>query len=174
MAKLDIVQIPAPILRARAEPLERIDEATHRLMADMLETMYAAPGIGLAAPQVNVPRRIVVIDTSRSETEPKNPIVMVNPEILATGDAMRDYEEGCLSIPDVYAEVSRPATLRVKFTDRSGSDVEMDADGLLATVIQHEIDHLNGMLFIDHISRLKRELLIKKFYKARRENAVTT
>jgi peptide deformylase len=133
----------------------------------MLETMYDAPGIGLAAIQVGVPRRMLVIDVSR-EDEEKKPVVFINPEILRVSDDVSAYEEGCLSIPDYYAEVERPASLTVRYVDRDGKQQTVDADGLLATCLQHEIDHLNGILFIDHISRLKREMVIKKFTKAAR------
>ncbi|MNV80314.1 Peptide deformylase [compost metagenome] len=129
--------------------------------------MYDAPGIGLAAIQVGVPRRMLVIDVSR-EDEEKKPVVFINPEILKVSDDVSAYEEGCLSIPDYYAEVERPASLTVRYVDRDGKQQTVDADGLLATCLQHEIDHLNGILFIDHISRLKREMVIKKFTKAAR------
>jgi peptide deformylase len=131
----------------------------------MLETMYDAPGIGLAAIQIGVPRRMLVIDVSR-EGEEKQPLVFVNPEVVASTDERSVYEEGCLSIPDYYAEVERPATVTVKYLDRDGKEQTVQADGLLATCLQHEIDHLNGVLFIDHISRLKRDMVIKKFTKA--------
>jgi peptide deformylase len=127
--------------------------------------MYDAPGIGLAAIQIGVPRRMLVIDVSR-EGEEKQPLVFVNPEVVASTDERSVYEEGCLSIPDYYAEVERPATVTVKYLDRDGKEQTVQADGLLATCLQHEIDHLNGVLFIDHISRLKRDMVIKKFTKA--------
>ena len=133
----------------------------------MLETMYDAPGIGLAAIQIGVPRRLLVIDVAR-EGEEKTPIVFINPEILKVSDDISTYEEGCLSIPDYYAEVERPASLTVQYVGRDGKQQTVEADGLLATCLQHEIDHLNGVLFIDHISRLKRDMVIKKFTKAAR------
>ena len=134
---------------------------------DMLETMYDAPGIGLAAIQIGVPRRLLVIDVAR-EGEEKTPIVFINPEILKVSDDISTYEEGCLSIPDYYAEVERPASLTVQYVGRDGKQQTVEADGLLATCLRHEIDHLNGVLFIDHISRLKRDMVIKKFTKAAR------
>jgi peptide deformylase len=165
-----IVLIPDPILRRNAQPFERVDDETRRLLDDMLETMHAAPGIGLAAPQVGISMRALVMDVSRGG-EPPNPITMINPEIVLLGDTVRLHEEGCLSIPEVYAEVERPATCVVRYVGYDGKSTEMHCEGMLATCAQHEIDHLNGVLFIDHLSRLKRELLVKKFYKARRENA---
>jgi peptide deformylase len=168
--QLEIITIPDPILRAKAQPVERIDAPLLKLMDDMLETMYAAPGIGLAAPQVAVLRRLLVLDISKSD-EPRNPLCLVNPEILSLGDETRVHEEGCLSIPEIYAEVERPGSVRVRFIDRDGKTRELTCDGLLATVIQHEIDHLDGVLFIDYLSRLKRDRLIKKFLKTKRENA---
>jgi peptide deformylase len=144
-----------------------VDAEVLRLADDMLETMYDAPGIGLAAIQVGVPRRMLVIDVSRDDEE-KKPVVFINPEILKVSDDVSAYEEGCLSIPDYYAEVERPASLTMRYVDRDGKQQTIDADGLLATCLQHEIDHLNGILFIDHISRLKREMVIKKFTKAAR------
>jgi peptide deformylase len=142
-------------------------------MNDMLETMYGAPGIGLAAPQVGVLRRMVVIDIVRGEEEPKRPLMLINPEIVSMGDVPRLHEEGCLSIPEIYAEVERPALVRVRYVDVEGRQREEDFEDLLATVVQHEIDHLNGVLFIDHLSRLKRDLLVKKFLKAQREKSET-
>ncbi|MBZ9789910.1 peptide deformylase [Rhizobium sp. 3T7] len=160
-----LIILPDPLLRQVSKPIERVDADFQRLADDMLETMYDAPGIGLAAIQIGVPRRMLVIDVSR-EGEEKQPLVFVNPEILASSDERSVYEEGCLSIPDYYAEVERPATVTVKYLDRDGKEQAVQADGLLATCLQHEIDHLNGVLFIDHISRLKRDMVIKKFTKA--------
>jgi peptide deformylase len=157
--------LPDPLLRQVSKPIERVDAETKRLAQDMLDTMYDAPGIGLAAVQIGVGRRMLVIDVSR-EDEEKTPLVFINPEILTSSDESSVYEEGCLSIPDYYAEVERPAQVTVKYVDREGKDRTIDAEGLLATCLQHEIDHLNGILFIDHISRLKREMVIKKFTKA--------
>lgn len=172
MAKRSIITLPDPLLRTVSAPIERVDDELRALMDDMLETMYEAPGIGLAAIQVGVPRRLLVIDTSRDEEE-RNPLVMVNPEIVAKGDEMLLHEEGCLSIPEFYAEIERPNACTVRYADRTGKQHEMMAEGLLSTVVQHEVDHLNGVLFIDYLSRLKRDRVIKKFIKAKRsEEAV--
>jgi peptide deformylase len=168
MPLLPIIKLPDPILRETSSPVETIDAEVRAFMQNMLETMYAAPGIGLAAPQVGVLRRMVVIDTARDEA-PKDPKFLINPEILSSGDTMRTHEEGCLSIPEIYAEVDRPALVRVRYIDLEGQLREEDFTDLLATVVQHEIDHLNGTLFIDHLSRLKRDLLVKKFLKAQKE-----
>jgi peptide deformylase len=166
-----LIILPDPLLRQASTPIERVDVDIKRLADDMLETMYDAPGIGLAAIQIGVPRRMLVIDVAR-EGEEKQPLVFINPEILASSDERSVYEEGCLSIPDYYAEVERPATVKVKYLDRDGKEQLVDADGLLATCLQHEIDHLNGVLFIDYISRLKREMVIKKFTKAAKTKAL--
>ncbi|KRB58985.1 peptide deformylase [Rhizobium sp. Root708] len=166
-----LIILPDPLLRQVSKPIERVDSDLQRLVDDMLETMYDAPGIGLAAIQVGVPRRMLVIDVSR-EGEEKQPLVFINPEVVKSSDERSLYEEGCLSIPDYYAEVERPATIGVKYLDRDGKEQLIDADGLLATCLQHEIDHLNGVLFIDHISRLKREMVIKKFTKAAKAKAI--
>ena len=160
-----LIILPDPILRQVSAPIEQVDDAVRNLSADMLETMYDAPGIGLAAIQVGINRRMLVIDLSK-EDEEKKPQVFINPEILQSSDERSVYEEGCLSIPDYYAEVERPAKITVKFLGLDGKEQLLEADGLLATCLQHEIDHLNGVLFIDHISRLKREMVIKKFTKA--------
>lgn len=162
-----LIILPDPLLRQQSKPIEQVDAEITRLADDMLETMYDAPGIGLAAIQIGVPRRMLVIDISR-EDEDRKPIVFINPEILTVSDDVSTYEEGCLSIPDYYAEVERPAALTLAYIDREGKKQTLEADGLLATCLQHEIDHLNGVLFIDHISRLKREMVIKKFTKAAR------
>ncbi|HVK92545.1 MAG TPA: peptide deformylase [Mycoplana sp.] len=160
-----LIILPDPILRQVSAPLGTIDDEARRLADDMLETMYDAPGIGLAAIQIGVPRRMLVLDVSR-EGEEKTPLVFINPEIVMASDARSVYEEGCLSIPDYYAEVERPAEVTVRYVDRDGREQTIDADGLLATCLQHEIDHLNGVLFIDHISKLKRDMVIRKFTKA--------
>jgi peptide deformylase len=162
-----LIILPDPILRQVSKPVETIDSSILRLADDMLETMYDAPGIGLAAIQIGVPRRLLVIDLAK-EGEDKAPQVFINPEILTSSDDRSTYEEGCLSIPDYYAEVERPAQVTVRHLDRNGKEILTQAEGLLATCLQHEIDHLNGVLFIDHISRLKREMVIKKFTKAAR------
>ena len=159
-----LVLLPDPILRKKSEPLERVDGEVQKLADDMLETMYDAPGIGLAAIQVGIPRRLLVIDCSK-EDEDLAPMVFVNPQVVESSEERSTYEEGCLSIPDYYAEVERPAEVTVEYLDRDGKQQQMRADGLLATCLQHEIDHLNGVLFIDHISKLKRDMVIKKFTK---------
>jgi len=167
MSKLDIITLPDPKLRLVSAPVERVDDEVRRLLDDMLETMYEAPGIGLAAIQVGVPRRIVTIDVSgREEGEARKPLFLINPEILSSSDDRSVYEEGCLSIPDYYAEVERPASVRLRYVDRDGKQQEIEADGLLATCVQHELDHLEGRLFIDYLSRLKREMVVRKFVKA--------
>lgn len=166
-----LVLLPDPILRQPSRLVERVDADVRRLADDMLATMYDAPGIGLAAIQIGEPLRLLVIDLAK-EDEPKAPQVFLNPEILATSDDRSVYEEGCLSIPDYYAEVERPASVTVGYLDLDGKRHEMVADGLLATCLQHEIDHLNGVLFIDHISRLKRDMVVRKFKKLARERTV--
>ncbi|MCB8840115.1 peptide deformylase [Aurantimonas sp. VKM B-3413] len=166
-----LIILPDPVLRLQSKPVEKLDQAVKTLADDMLETMYDAPGIGLAAIQVGEPLRMLVIDVSQ-EDEDKAPRVFLNPEILSTSDDRSTYEEGCLSIPDYYAEVERPATVTVRYLGLDGQMHEETADGILATCLQHEIDHLNGVLFIDHISKLKREMVVKKFTKqARRATA---
>lgn len=165
-----LIILPDPVLRKISTPIERVDANLQKLADDMLETMYQAPGIGLAAIQVGEPLRLLVIDVA-SKDEPKAPQVFINPEILWKSDEPNVYEEGCLSIPDYYAEVERPKRIRVSYLDRDGKKQECDADGLLATCLQHEIDHLDGVLFIDHISKLKRDMVIRKFKKIAKENA---
>lgn len=159
-----LILLPDPLLREQSKPVERIDDSVRKFARDMLDTMYDAPGIGLAAIQVGEPLRMLVIDLAKEGEEPA-PRIVINPEILASGDDRSIYEEGCLSIPDYYAEVERPATVRVKYLDEHGKAQEVEADGLLATCLQHEIDHLNGVLFIDYISKLKRDMVMKKFKK---------
>jgi len=170
MAKLPIVKIPDPILREVSTPVETIGSDMRQLADNMLETMYEAPGIGLAAIQVGVPKRLLVLDTSKDDNARK-PIVMFNPEIVRLGDQTRVYEEGCLSIPDVHVEIERPATLTVRYVDLEGRRQELDADGLLATAIQHELDHLDGRLIIDFLSRLRREMIVRRFRKLARNDA---
>ena len=171
MAKLAIITLPDPILRKRSLPLERIDAGVRTLADDMLETMYAAPGVGLAAVQVGVLRRLVVLDTAKGEDEPPQPLVMINPQILALGSQLRRHEEGCLSIPDMRIEIERPSRVTVGFLDREGRAQELSTEGLLATAIQHEIDHLNGKLIIDFLSRLKRDIIVRRFKKLAKETA---
>lgn len=165
-----LIILPDPVLRQVSKPLERVDDAARKFADDMLDTMYDAPGIGLAAIQIGEPIRMLVIDLSK-ENEEKAPHIFINPEIVASGDDVSVYEEGCLSIPDYYAEVERPGTVTVSYLDRDGKAQEMVADGLMATCLQHEIDHLNGVLFIDHISKLKRDMVVRKFKKLAREKA---
>jgi peptide deformylase len=165
-----LIILPDPVLRQLSKPVERVDAPLRKLADDMLETMYDAPGIGLAAIQIGEPLRMLVIDLAK-EGEPPAPHVFVNPEILESVDARSVYEEGCLSIPDYYAEVERPAAVRVEYLDREGKEQEIMAEGLMATCLQHEIDHLNGVLFIDHISKLKRDMVVKKFRKLAKEKA---
>jgi peptide deformylase len=167
MAVLPILTLPDPVLRKKAKPVERIDAELRRLMDDMLATMYDAPGIGLAAPQVGVLRRLIVMDPAKDEA-PKSPLVMVNPEILERSEEMRTHEEGCLSIPDFTAEIERPARTRVSYIDREGKKREAEFKGIWSTLVQHEIDHLNGVLFIDYLSRLKRDMVVRKFTKQKR------
>jgi peptide deformylase len=190
----EIIKLPDPLLREVSKPVERVDAHLLGLLDDMLETMYDAPGIGLAGIQVGIPLRVVTIDIGEPDPEPEegaaepvddstvegrrkarekrkpNPIFLINPEIVASSDTRSVYEEGCLSIPEYYAEVERPAAVKVTYVDREGRRQVLDADGLLATCLQHEIDHLDGKLFIDHLSRLKREMVIKKFTKLARQS----
>jgi peptide deformylase len=168
MAIRPLIILPDPVLRQVSKPVERVDEGIRKFAGDLLETMYDAPGIGLAGIQVGEPLRMLVIDLAK-EGEPKAPQVFINPEILSRSDERSVYEEGCLSIPDYYAEVERPAQVRVKYVDPDGKEREVEAEGLLATCLQHEIDHLNGVLFIDHISKLKRDMVVRKFRKLARD-----
>jgi len=174
MAILPIIEAPDPRLRTISTPVESIDDDLQRLIDDMFETMYDAPGIGLAAIQVGVPKRLLVMDLQEPESEEegaqpvRNPRVFINPQILESSLEIAVYNEGCLSVPEQFAEVERPATIRASWLDREGRIHEQTLDGLLATCLQHEMDHLNGVLFIDHLSRLKRDMLLKKLEKARR------
>jgi peptide deformylase len=172
MAILPILETPDPRLRTISTPVEAIDDALQTLIDDMFETMYDAPGIGLAAIQVGVPKRLLVIDLQEPEEEGgepvKRPMVFINPHILEGSEDVSVYNEGCLSVPEQYAEVERPASIRASWMDRDGRIREERLDGLLATCLQHEMDHLEGILFIDHLSRLKREMLLKKLTKARK------
>jgi peptide deformylase len=170
MALRDILVLPDKRLRLVSESVKKLDREVERLVADMFETMYEAPGIGLAAIQIAVPKRVIVMDLAKKD-EPPDPRVVINPEIVWQSDAKKAHEEGCLSIPEYYEAVERPAQVRVKYLDRKGKEQEIDADGLLATCLQHEIDHLNGVLFIDHISKLKRDRIIKKFAKVAKRAA---
>lgn len=168
MAPRPLVILPDPLLRKVSASVESVDERIRTLSAEMLETMYDAPGIGLAAIQIGEPLRMLVADVSKDEEE-KRPRVFINPEIVARSDDTSAYEEGCLSIPDYFAEVERPAEVTVRYVDLDGRQQEETANGIMATVLQHEIDHLNGVLFIDHISKLKRDMVVKKFTKAARK-----
>ncbi|MBC8036037.1 MAG: peptide deformylase [Rhizobiales bacterium] len=167
MAVRDILTLPDPLLRQVSKPVAQVDAATRKLWDDMLETMYAAPGIGLAAVQIGVPRRILVADLAK-DGEEKQPLFIANPEIIWSSEAQSDYEEGCLSIPEYYEMVTRPSEVKVRYLDRQGEPVELHATGVLATCLQHEIDHLNGVLFIDYITKLKRDRVVKKFAKAQK------
>jgi len=167
MAKLPIVTLPDPILRKLSTPVEGIDDELRQLADNMLETMYAAPGVGLAAIQVGVPLRLAVVDVA-DEEEGRQPLVLFNPEIVALGSETRVHEEGCLSIPDFRLEIERPSTLTLRYIDREGEPRELDADGLLATAIQHELNHLDGKLIIDFLSPLKRDMVVRKFKKQAR------
>ena len=162
-----ILTEPDPILRKKCEPLEKVDAETKKLMDDMLETMYAAPGIGLAAVQVGILKRLVVIDISKAE-EKKKPLFLINPQIIRQSKKTSVYEEGCLSLPGQFAEIERPAECTLKYIDYNGKEKELKADGLLATCVQHEVDHLNGILFIDYLSKLKKDMIIKKLVKQKK------
>jgi peptide deformylase len=170
MARRDILIIPDKRLRQVSEPIKKIDAGIRKLVEDMFETMYDAPGIGLAAIQVGTPKRVVTMDLAKKD-DPKQPQVFVNPEILWSSEEKATYEEGCLSIPEFYGDVERPAQVKVKYLDLEGAPHEIEANGLFATCLQHEIDHLNGVLFIDHLSKLKRDRVVKKFAKAAKRAA---
>ena len=184
MARLRILTAPDPLLKRKAAPVARVDEAVRKLMDDMLETMYAAPGIGLAATQVGDLRRVVVLDVAQRDAEiaaeangaapapaKRTPLVMANPEIVWVSDEDSSYEEGCLSVPEHYAEVVRPARCRVRYLDYDNHEREIAAEGVLATCLQHEIDHLDGILFIDHLTSLKRNIILRKLLKAKKAAA---
>ncbi len=164
MAVRDILIIPDKRLRLKSEPVKAVDKLLRALVADMFETMYAAPGIGLAAIQIGVPQRVVTMDVAKKD-DPSQPQVFINPEVTWSSDEKATYEEGCLSIPEYYEEVERPQAVKVKYLDLDGKVREIEATGLLATCLQHEIDHTNGVLFIDYISKLKRNMVMKKFKK---------
>lgn len=167
MALLPIITAPDPRLEAVSTPVEAVTDEVRRQLDDMLETMYAAPGIGLAAIQVGIAKRMLVIDVSR-EGEDKQPLYIVNPEFTWLSDEDKVYEEGCLSLPEQYAEVARPAEVKIEYLDYNGEKQELHADGLLAVCLQHEIDHLDGILFVDHISALKRNMILRKLLKQKR------
>lgn len=170
MTSLPIIWAPDPMLKTRCKPVEAVDDDTRRLIDDMFQTMYMAPGVGLAAPQIGVTRRIIVVDVAGKDEKPQ-PIALVNPEIVWTSDETQVYEEGCLSLPEMYADVERPAGVRVRYLDRVGAVQEVHGEGLLAVCLQHEIDHLDGVLFVDHISALKRNIMLKKMVKAKKQRS---
>lgn len=172
MTKLDIINVPDPLLKTVSSPIDRVDADVQKLLDNMLETMYAAPGIGLAAIQVAVPKRVIVLDTSPEDAEERNPLFLVNPEVTWESEEYNVYSEGCLSVPEHYADVERPAAVRVKYLDYNGDMREDLMEGLTATCVQHEIDHLNGVVFIDYLSRLKRNMIIKKVQKATKDTVV--
>ena len=166
MAKLKVYEYPHPILKKKAEKVDKVDDELRAFMDDMLETMYAYNGCGLAAPQVGVSKRVVVIDIAREDEEP-NPLYMANPEIVWKSEETEVCEEGCLSLPEMRAEVERPASVKIRYLDYDGNECELLAEDFLAVATQHELDHLDGVLYIDHISRLKRQMLVKKLEKSR-------
>lgn len=173
MARLEIIYAPDPRLKRKCAPVDRVDAALCRLMDDMLETMHAAPGIGLAAPQVGVTRRLIVVDTRRREEDEAEggPYCLANPEIVWRSEELVDYEEGCLSFPDQYAEVTRNKRVTVRYLDRDNEIREIEAGGLLATCLQHEIDHLDGINFVDYLSALKRSMILRRLAKDKRQRA---
>ena len=171
MAKLDIIIAPDPRLKVKCKPVAKVDAKVARLMDDMLETMYAAPGIGLAAPQVGVAQRVIVLDVAREDEKPA-PLRMANPELVWVSDEDTTYNEGCLSLPEHYADVVRPKAIRVRYLDHQNEIRELEAEGLLATCIQHEMDHLDGILFVDHITALKRNIILRKLLKAKKTGAL--
>ena len=173
MPLLPIIIAPDPRLKQIAAPVARVDERIRRLMDDMLETMYQAPGIGLAAPQVGVLERVIVVDTSAKDAE-RAPLRMANPELIEVSDEDANYEEGCLSLPEHYAEVVRSAQVTVRYLDHENEIRELDAEGLLGTCIQHEMDHLEGILFVDHLSALKRNMILRKLIKAKKADKAPT
>ncbi len=171
MSTLPIITAPDPRLKLKAKPVEKVDQEIRRLMDDMLETMYLAPGIGLAAPQVGVLKRVLVLDVAKEGEKPA-PLKLANPEILWKSEELATYSEGCLSLPEHYADVTRPAEIKVRYLDEQNEIRELHAKELLATVIQHEMDHLEGTLFVDHISSLKRGIILRKLAKAKRQAEV--
>ena len=168
MSKRTIIIEPDPILRKKCEPLEQVDDHARKLMNEMLATMYDAPGIGLAAIQVGILKRIVVIDITK-EDEKKSPLFLINPEIISKSKNTSTYEEGCLSLPGQFAEIERPAECYIKYVNYNGEEKKLEVNGLLATCVQHEIDHLNGILFIDYLSKLKKDMIIKKLVKQKKD-----
>ena len=171
MAKLDIIVAPDPRLKVKCKPVAKVDAKVARLMDSMLETMYAAPGIGLAAPQVGVAQRIIVVDIAKDGEKP-NPLKMANPELTWVSDEDAVFNEGCLSLPEHYADVVRPKAIKVRYLDHENEIRELEAEGMLATCIQHEMDHLEGILFVDHLTALKRNIILRKLLKAKKSAAV--
>lgn len=173
MSLLPIITLPDPILRQKSTPVERVDDELRRTLDDMLETMYDAPGVGLAANQVNIAKRFLVVDAANNDEEAdeeaRNPLCLINPEIVSRSETMRSYEEGCLSLPDVRVEIERPDAITVRYLDRDGKEQELEAEGFLATVIQHEVDHLDGRLIIDFLSSLRRDMIVRRFKKLARQ-----
>ncbi|MEQ9331696.1 peptide deformylase [Thalassobaculum sp.] len=167
MAILPIIWAPDPVLKTKCKPVEAVDDEVRRLVDDMLATMYAAPGVGLAAPQIGVEKRVIVVDVAGKDEKPQ-PIALINPEITWASEDTQVYEEGCLSLPEMYADVERPARVKVRYLDRGGARQEIEGDGLLAVCLQHEIDHIDGVLFVDRISALKRNMIMKKMVKAKK------
>ena len=170
MARLNIIVAPDPRLKIKSKPVETVDDRVRALMNDMLETMYSAPGVGLSAVQAGVPERIIVIDVAK-DPDPPAPVRLVNPEIIWQADEIVLAEEGCLSLPEYYADVERPAAVEVRYLDENGENRTIKADGLLSTVLQHEMDHLEGILFVDHLSAIKRSIILRKLVKAKRLQA---
>ena len=170
MSVLKILEVPNPLLKQRSKPVEEITPEIQKTLDDMLETMYQANGVGLAAPQVGILKRMRVIDAAGKDEEP-NPVFVINPEITKKSEELQECEEGCLSVPDQYAKVVRPAAITVEYLNKNGEKVVADLDGFMAVVFQHEIDHLDGILYVDHLSSLKRKMLLKKLEKERKENA---
>jgi peptide deformylase len=170
MAQLPIIHAPDPRLKVISKPVGKVDASTAKLLDDMLETMYAAPGIGLAAIQVGVPKRMLVIDLSKDD-EPRKPLKIINPEVIDIAETDKVWEEGCLSLPEQYAEVERPEWVEIKYLDETGAERRLKADGVLAVCLQHEMDHLDGILFVDHISAVKRNMILRKLVKQRRMKA---
>jgi peptide deformylase len=168
MSILPILVAPDPRLKVTSEPVHEVDDALRQLMDDMRETMYDAPGIGLAAVQVGVPKCVIVMDLARKDEDP-DPLYLVNPKIIWASDELATYEEGCLSLPTYYEDVERPAKVKVAYLDYDGQAQELDCEGLLATCIQHEMDHLKGVLFVDHISKLKRSIILRKLKKMKKQ-----
>lgn len=170
MAAYSIIVAPDPRLKLKSKPVAQVDDELRKLMDDLLDTMHQAKGIGLAAPQIGIQKRLIVIDAAREE-EPPNPICMANPQIVDVSEDDQVREEGCLSLPEQYSEVTRPESVRVRYIDRDNEKREMDANGILAVCIQHEIDHLDGILFVDHISALKRNMILRKLTKIKKQEA---